>query len=148
MATILQVLNNFKALNLMEVSANTIYELRENIYDLNREQLIRGLDKFGKKFYEYKSEQYADYKYSKNTLAGYGNADGKDTGAFYDEITLRFLNKSTYLIYSQDEKYKKLTSPKMFGADIFGLMSSSKEKLIDNNLQSKLVENVKKVVRL
>lgn len=148
MATIKQVLDNFKGLDFWKVASESMVQNKENIEQYNREQLMKGVDKFGKKFYEYKSPLYADVKHRMNPLPGYGYADGKATGAFHEEITFRMINEKNYLIYSQDEKYKKLISPKMFGADIFGLTSESKTDLIDSTLQNNLVENVKKAVRL
>ena len=146
MATILQVLNNFEALNFWEVAQNTIKENEDSLIVINKQQLTEGINKYGEKIKpKYKSQSYAEMKNRMNNSPGLGTPDLYLTGAFYKSFYIKRIIKGSFEVDSLDDKTFDLEA-KYSG--IFGLDSLNKEKAIDYFLQSKLVENVKKVVRL
>lgn len=150
MATIPDFVSNFKRLNnnkFNEIVVDEMFEGREEILELNRSQLMRGLKSDGNKVFPlYSSEKYADEKYKMNRLAGYSVPDLKLTGDFHEEFTARRGGKNFLHLYSQDHKSNMLKGK--YGKDIFGLTSSSKEEFIEGGYQDRLVRALKRFLNI
>lgn len=89
------------------------------ILDLNREQMMAGLDADGQPLGEYQSEEYAIMKLAYNPA---GVVDLRLTGSFHNEM---FITDEGG-IWSTDSKTEKLVE--LYG-NIFGLTEASKAKL-------------------
>lgn len=71
-----------------------------------------------KKIGKYRSDAYAQYKSTKNPLAGYGYVDLIDTGAFVNSLFVR-QSGNGFLFDSGNDKASLLETA--YGRDIFGL---------------------------
>lgn len=104
-------------LNVMEVAVETINETKKEFLDFNRDQLRHGLKTTGP-IAQYASSEYAQLKYSMNSLAGFGNVDLILTGSFSNKMTL-LASGNKYAIDSGDEKTASLLLK--YGTEVFGL---------------------------
>lgn len=106
----------------LEALKTSIRANEDEIMDLNRQQLDRGLDSKGKTL-----GRYANFKYK----GRWQPVDLKKTGDFRDKFSLQIDDKATE-IFSQDEKEAKLK--KRYGKEIFGVPAP-------------LINNVREIVR-
>lgn len=108
--TIHQKYLRFKALEkqLRNIASDVLFQNQDVYLDLQREQMLRGENSQGGEIGTYKILAYAEMKERMNPLAG-GTVDGKLTGDFHRELTLRLMSARKFLVYSQDEKNQKLT---------------------------------------
>lgn len=133
MATILDVLNNFKRLKLRnQVKRMVESDFNEQIIALNQRQLYaQSVDSNGEPLSFYKSVSYSLEKEKRNPLPGFGRPDLYDTGSFFRNFVVRSSN-SLFTITSTDSKTNKLTAK--YGKDIFGLTKESKEEFTKTTL--------------
>jgi len=146
MATIEEVNNYWKQLDIEKVIMDTVEQNAELMLELNKKQLKEGFDSEGKRLREYKSSLYAEVKHRMNPVPGFGNPDLYKTGSFFLEFTLRVTGKKKFFMYSQDDKYYRLV--KDYGENIFGLGTDKRTELIDGGFRSDLQNKVKAEVRL
>lgn len=92
----------------------TVEDTKDKVIELNKDQLLHGLDAFGVKIGEYKSIPYAIQKFSLNSLAGFGQKDYRLTGAYYEKI-YAIIQGGKLIIGSSDSKNKWLDFPGEFG---------------------------------
>ena len=128
MATIKQFATNVKNFDFMQAVGETIFEKREDIYDLNRAELALGYRVTGERIGVYANPAYERMKRQMNPSAG-GWVDLKLTGAFQGEITLRMIGKATAMVYSQDEKFKKIIG--QYGNDLLGIPNKRLDELVE-----------------
>ncbi len=89
---------------------NVLKRNRLFLAELNRSQLLEGINEEGQRIgytNPYKSLDYAIYKNELNPLAGEGNPDLRLTGDYWDSIDATIKNKEIYMI-AKDEKAPKL----------------------------------------
>ena len=111
------------------IAVNVLDDMKSEVVNLQREQMMDGRNKLGEEIGTYRSIVYADMKHRMNPRPGNGVPDLRLTGAFHDGIKLETSPASkTYVITSTDPKTNALI--KKYGSKIFGLDSRSREILI------------------
>ena len=149
MPTIAQVKSNIDALDLAKVGMETVVAMKDEMVQLNREQLMEGRVKDGGKFQErYKSPSYADWKHRRNPIPGRFVPDLYDTGAFQEAMKLRVIDKQNFEIYSTDSKAKMLMSRFAGVVPFFGLNADSRTELIAKGFEDELMSKVRAVTKL
>jgi len=147
MGTIFEVVNNVAKLDLTKEAIRAIVTHKEDIADINRDQLLDGLNTDGVKITpDYQSPAYARMKNRMNGAPGYGTPDLYKHGNFHEGIKVDVVNKDTFEQNSTDSKNQMLKKkyPK-----ILGLSESGKEELIDNKgFEDTLLSNIKEVTKL
>jgi hypothetical protein len=139
MATVNDMIRRMKSLNVPQEAEEALYQSREEIIELQGDQLLHGKNREGGKIGKYKSDKYAAKKFAQNPLAGLGNMDWILTGELKRELFVD-VRQQTYVIDTADPKAAHLI--KDFG-DPFGLTKESKVKLIADKTRPVLVKNVK-----
>lgn len=129
---------NFKLMrkSMYDIGMKVLMEDKGKDYlDVQREQMAHGQASDGGLIGEYKNKSYQAMKERMGLLSqsmGYVNLFM--TGDFVEELTLRQETKKRALVYSQDEKSKKLE--KKYGSKIFGLsdgyLDVAREKFMPN----------------
>jgi hypothetical protein len=89
----------------------------------------------GRRIGVYFSEEYREYKYFKNPLAG-ADVDLIDTGDLWKNIEI-FNESDGIEIISTDEKFEKIIDK--YGADNFNITDAQEEEII-NEIQIKTIE--------
>lgn len=89
----------------------------KELQDQQRLQLLTGKDSKGHHLGEYKSRKYAEEKFAKNKLAGFGFMDWRLTGDFFRDVFIN-LRGSSVFISSTDKKLDRLLK---INKDAFGL---------------------------
>ena len=146
MATIRQIRDNFKLLNLDKSVMDTVMDHKQDITDLNRKQLKYGRKSTGERVGTYRSREYKLMKIEMNPLAG-GYVDLTYTGDFTNMLTLRRDSDKVAEIFSEDEKATMLKAN--YGDDIYGLTDGSVGELIRNtNFTTDLVKRIKISIKL
>lgn len=107
----------FKGLDIQALIGEAMQEKDEQIMDLNKQQLDRGLDATGDSLGRYKNFKYKNRFQPVDLLL---------TGEFRRKFTLAPGKKSAE-IFSQDQKTKFLE--KRYGKDIFGISSNVKDNV-------------------
>ena len=123
--------------NLQQVASQSISEHTDVMADMNRDQLMEGVDSSGTAMQKYKSTAYAEFKNDMNSRAGIFNPDLKLTGATHSSIVFqvqgdKIVNKVNDS-YGLEEKYKTPNS------NPFLLTQQSKKELIRTLLQKTFV---------
>lgn len=115
-----------------------VAEIQDKITDLNKDQLMQGLDGTGQKLTpKYSRVRYARAKNSVNPLPGYGTPDLKLTGKFYSNFFVT-AKKGVFEVDSSDEKRDKLALK--YGKDIFLLTKENEDKINFEEIYPKLLE--------
>lgn len=109
----------FSELDMQEIVGEAIEEKQEEIFDVNRDQLARGLDAKGKSLGRYKNFKYKNRFQPVDLLL---------TGSFQGKMTLTPGKKSAEL-FSQDQKAPFLE--KRYGKDILGISGQGKDRVMD-----------------
>ena len=149
MATIAAVRANIEKLNLAREGMAVIVDMKPDILQLNKDQLLEGRVKDGGKFQErYQSQSYAEYKHRRNPIPGKGVPDLYNTGAFFDGFRLDVLSEMEYRINSSDSKTAMLLKKYGRVVSFFGLNADSREDLIKNGYFDELMDRVRKVTKL
>lgn len=146
MATIKAFVERFKNFDVKETAMDTFLDLRNVVLNLNKEQLEVGVKSNGSKIGEYKSENYAEYKYDLNSTAGFGNVDLYLSGDFFFEMKLEGKGGTEYEISSDDWKNDDLVDK--YGKDIFGMTEESRTRFIDGSYLEKFKQAVKDKLQL
>ena len=136
------MIKRMNALNVQEVSFNSVVETKEIITEIQREQMFQGLNGQGKKIGRYRNNKYARAKNEMNPLPGLGIPDLKLTGAFYAGFKTD-VTPETFSTSSIDKKNAALTEK----YDPFGLDKESKSEYA-GKLRPVFVKNVKEKLML
>lgn len=128
MPTILDVLNNFKSLNIRTELPKIIQAGDDALITANQNQLYRGKKSDGSDVGYYGSLTYAIDKEKRNSQPGFGKVDLYDTGDFYNGFFVE-VKSDSYLIYSKDDKVGALVEK--YTDDIFGLDSKNKDTFVN-----------------
>lgn len=131
MTTIAEMRNRFASVQLRQEVPNIIASTKQELSDLNREQLRHGYDKNGERLRPYSSLTYAIDKNQRNPLAGVGNPDLRDTSKFYNGWKID-VSQTDITFDSTDSKTPDLESK--YGQTIFGLTTESKSTYVTNIL--------------
>lgn len=140
--TVNQFRSKLAAVNVGEVSFESVNETRETIAEIQKGQMYKGLNGEGKKIGRYRSNKYARAKSSMNPLPGLGIPDLKLTGAFYAGMITK-VDPETFVTTSTDSKNEALTQK----YDPFGLDAQSKIEYAEK-LRPVLVKNAKLKLQL
>lgn len=144
--TIPELQRRWKTIDIRKAAASIISDNKQQIADLNREQLMDGVNKQGKKLKKYQSKSYAARKNRMNPTPGLGNPDLYLTGRFHEAMNVKINSKVSYEIFSSDSKTSDLT--KKYGKDIFGLTDESRDKASTEIINPGLILHIKEVVKL
>lgn len=144
--TIPELKRRWKQIDLRNAAASIISDNKQQIADFNREQLMDGFNKEGKKLKKYRSSSYAQKKNQKNPSPGLGNPDLYLTGRFHEAMNVKINSKVSFDIFSTDSKTPDLT--KKYGKDIFGLTDESRLIASEEIINPGLVLHIKKIVNL
>jgi hypothetical protein len=116
MATVLDLQDNIKAINVHVEAKSAIGRTAESYVELNREQLLEG--------YRADGSQLPDYSWI--SVKKYGKPEGPirlfDTGAFHGSFKLDVGGEDTELIANDEHNLEE-----RYGDEIFGLTSNSQE---------------------
>ena len=118
-----------------------IQETNEVVLDLNRGQLMQGVDASGLSLGSYKSEWYAKMK---RTLNPRGVVDLKLTGSFHDNFFVA--SEVPLIIFSYDEKASDLVAK--YGKEIFGLTEDSRKVYLIGYVRPRFAEFQKELLGL
>jgi len=94
---------------------------------------------------EYRSDSYANRKYLKNPLAGYGQVDLINTGAFVNSLFVLPLGGNRYTFDSGNSKAGLLSTA--YSKDIFGLNQRTFTKIDKQEYAPKLRQYTIKLIR-
>lgn len=108
-------------------------ELKENEFEF-------GLRPSFKKIGRYQSQAYANYKSLLNPLAGKGNVDLIQTGAFVNSLFVKPFSKG-YIFDSENEKKGRLIGK--YGLDIMGLNQETFNKRQKDLYRFELTRTIK-----
>jgi hypothetical protein len=89
----------------------------------------------------YKDNEYAEYKFFKNPLAG-GETDLINEGNFINSFFLQKPLQNKYLFGATDYKVPMLK--KKYGADIFGIGKDRFNRFLDNYVKDDYIKALKK----
>lgn len=104
--------------NLQGNIVDSFNETSEDWVDLNREQMLNGINSDGELIGNYASAIYSEVKHRMNPLAGEGNVDLKLKGGFQDsEYAIAKGNE----IFSNSSDYKNSALEKKYSKKIHGL---------------------------
>lgn len=134
----------FATANIRQVAEDSIYESRDEIKELQIDQLKHGLKKDGTPIGKYRNAAYAARKNQQNPLAGFGNVDLILTGDLKNQIFVD-VREDSFVIDSADEKTGGLI--KKYG-DPFGLTEDSNASLIKAPLRPTFVRKMKEKLKL
>lgn len=145
--TIAEVVANVNKLDLTKEAMRSVVTHKEDIADLNRDQLLDGLTFEGKKIApEYRSPSYARQKNRRNPMPGYGIPDLYKTGRFHEGIKVDVVDKDKFDQNSTDSKNSMLKGKY---PNIMGISEDSKSELIGpKGFEDTLLTNVKEVTKL
>ena len=115
-------------LNTPEVIEKVMMDSAEDYKNLQRNQMLHGLNSKGQKIGKYRNPIYARMKAQLNPLAGEGNVDLKLTGDFQSDMFLD-VRGDTFIVDSADEKSQQLQT--RYGEEIFGLDTDYKQQFAD-----------------
>lgn len=121
------LINKFEKIKVIDIVRDAANNTAEDWAELNREQLLHGLNSQGQPVGEYRSPVYAEVKNRINPLPGFGVPDLKNTGAFHDAIFMRA--KGGQVITSSSD-WKLSVLEKKYGKSILGLNSEYKKLYI------------------
>lgn len=126
--------------NIVELTREALIRSDDLAIKLQQSQMLLGLNADGEAIGYYRDMFYQQMKQQMNPLAG-GAVDLKLTGAFQNAIQFN-VAQSTFSWTSTDSKTDKLVSK--YGASIFGLNVSTREKLYINVRKefNQLIKNI------
>jgi hypothetical protein len=145
MGKLLNMISKFKRLDVVKVSEESLDQIKDDISEAQRQQLIYGISSSGGTLRKYKSKAYAKKKNAMNPIPGIGNPDLKLTGAFHRSITTQ-VTSGKVIIKASDDKALELEAS--YGKDvIFGLYREEKALLIEEKLRKAFVQTIRKNLR-
>lgn len=130
-----------EATNLDAIAGEVVEDNKDNILQLNRDQLMSGFDSNGEKMEpQYASRDYALKKNKMNALPGLGTPDLYLTGKFQSSLQLQVMGKDVKFSDTDDKaKYLEVN----YGPDnIYGLSEDSIGEARTEFLQQGLVEKM------
>lgn len=142
--SVAEVLRRLESFDIVEETRSIVEAHTVALADMNREQLMDGLDSSGKKMDRYKNDAYARKKYQMNSRPGYGIRDQKKTGRFHEGVYAK-TTSTAYVLSSSDSKTKLITDRD--GEVIFGLTGENKTIFRKNTLRSGLLRAIIRKVR-
>lgn len=131
MAKISDIKERVTKLDVSEVIENAIIDTQKDLVKYQKEQMLHGVRKSGKKIGKYKSPAYAKKKFQMNSKAGLGNKDLKLTGDFHSRVLVDVRGKEV-IVSSDDPKTEKIVERE--GDDIFGLSKEFAKQYSNNEL--------------
>lgn len=145
MATILEMINRVKALNLQDVSERSMEEAAPDMTRRQREQFLEGKNSKGKRIGRYRNPAYARLKAQMNPVPGLGNVDLRLTGEFLKGVYTE-IRGDQVIVDSVDEKTNDLAEK--YGEVIFGLAPDPKAAFVNEDLQPVFMKNVRNELKL
>jgi hypothetical protein len=106
-----------------------IYKNEEQIKRWIRERWLTGYDANGDAIGLYRFEDYAEEKYARSSLAGFGNVDLTYSGAMGRSIQISGFNKGEFEVFSTVGYYNKIVEK--YGEVNFNITETEKNKLTD-----------------
>lgn len=128
------------SIDMKALASESIDKTRDDIKEIQQEQLLSGLNAKGEKIGKYRSNKYARVKNQMNPRPGLGTPDLKVTGDFHRGIFVD-ARTDTYVIESGDDKNADLQDK--YGKEILGLNKDSQADYIPK-LKPVFVDLVKK----
>ncbi len=135
MATVLDMIDNIKAIDLKSIARTVMQKNADVFTEFNRQQMMEGKRKDGKNIGDspgrrgyYQSLMYARDKQKKNSKAGFMNPDLYLTGAFQDSMYMNVKGEDI-VMDSTDSKAADLL--KDYGGTIYGLNEEKKPEFVE-----------------
>lgn len=140
MTTITDMINRWQELDVLELSKDAMIEGREEIVQLNRDQLFAGLNSEGDRI----TPPYRLITTAQKREKGQptDRVTLKDTGEFYSKFYL-MIQGNSFDINSSDSKTGGLSMKYSGNGDIFGLTSESKRVAYTEIVKPSLVRSIK-----
>jgi hypothetical protein len=145
MQTIKTLYQKLEALDTDQVIVNSLEQTKEEIANLNVEQMNKGFNSKGEKIGAYRNELYAEEKHRMNPLPGFGVPDLRLTGAFYGGTTVK-VSGQTLMIDSSDSKSIELQEK--YGKEIFGLSGVYKREYLNESLGPVFRKSITSIIGL
>ena len=144
MGTIASVTANVKKLDLAKEAMGVVVEMKEEMLQLNKDQLADGVNKEGSDI----TPSYAPSTRAKKLRLGRsGKVDLLDKGDFQEAMKIKVLSKESYEVYSTNWKNAMLI--KRYGkVAFFGLNRQSISELIQTGFEDNLMTRVHNVTKL
>jgi hypothetical protein len=114
-----------------QLITSSLEQTKEQLANLNVEQMHKGLNAQGEPIGQYRNEVYAEMKHSMNPQPGFGVPDLRLTGAFYRATSVS-VNSQSIVIDSSDSKSADLQAK--YGKEIFGLNGVYKREYLNESL--------------
>lgn len=143
MARLGKLYERIQSLNIDQLAKEAVEETRDQLLDIQRDQLLHGEAKDGSKIGKYKNPKYAAKKLAKNPLAGSGNVDLKLTGEYHEELFVD-IRQQTLIIDSAADPDKVANINEMYG-DPLGLNKTSLNEykpLSNKALRKKIIKKI------
>lgn len=142
MTTVNDMIRRVSSLDIKNEAFIAVTETKDEITEIQKEQMFHGLNAEGKRIGRYRSIKYARAKNEMNPLPGLGIPDLKLTGAFYAGFKTE-VTPEVFKTFSLDAKNEALTEK----YDPFGLDAESKSEYA-GKLKPVLVKNVKEKLKV
>jgi len=140
------LLRKVKQMDIPDIAATAVAESEEAYADLQRQQFLHGLDSQGNPIGQYKQQAYADYKWGKNQLAGYGQVDLKNEGSFYDRITASVVGDAI-VVESTDGKAAEIDEKYNADGQLWGLHGEFRKQMAEE-IKPALYNEIRKATGL
>ena len=139
--TLSQFYTKVKQLDSDKIVTDTMEEAAPLITDMQKEQMLSGKNREGKKSGRYRNPSYARMKNAMNPIPGLGVPDLRLTGEFYLGVYTE-IRGDKVILDSTDEKTPALAL--RFGESIFGLSPVTKVELIKEDLRPLFIRNMRR----
>lgn len=103
-------------------------------------------NKIGRYSQSDEGQSYADFKYQRNPLAGFGNVDLLLTRSFFNSLFLQPYRRRAFIFNGRDEKTNDLIGK--YGIDILGISQEYFEQRQKDIYRIALVYNIKKTANI
>ena len=113
-------------------------DYKEEVEDINADQLNHGKDAQGIDLAEYRSDEYIRFKKSRGSISS-PVADLNLTGKYHKAITLKKTGVSDFQITNTDSKFKELIGKY---PDHLGLNNLGKQEVVEDFLQAGMLQEI------
>lgn len=140
MTTVAEMLRRFEAIDLVELTADSMEANNEQVVDLNREQMEAGIYKEGSPI----QPQYSNFTVQQKRFEGkpFDRVTLRNTGEFRSKMYL-VIRGNEFDVNSTDWKTPDLVAKYNGSGDIFGLTSENKRTAWLEILQPDVVRRIK-----
>jgi hypothetical protein len=121
-----------------KIFGDVVNDHKEEVEDINAEQLNQGKDAEGLDLADYRSDSYARFKKNRGSKSS-PVADLKLTGKYHKAITLKKTGVSDFQVTNTDSKFQELIGKY---PDHLGLNDKGKQEMVDDFLQAGMLQEM------